>query len=133
VLAVQPSPAPAAEPAKVNPPAHPAISHTAAATTHSKTTAAPAPAFASSYTPGASVLPHPPYPPEAHELGQTGTVIMNVQFDAEGGVARVEVAHSSGVAVLDASTRSFIRAHWHSPAYAGQTVSVPVEYKLENL
>jgi len=56
---------------------------------------------------------------------------MNVMFDARGGVTYVEVAQSSGVPVLDSATRSFIRTHWHLPAYAGQAVSVPVEYRLE--
>ncbi len=58
---------------------------------------------------------------------------MNVQFDSRGSVAQAEVAQSSGVALLDSETRSFIRAHWHSPSYAGQTVSVPVQYTLQNL
>jgi len=58
---------------------------------------------------------------------------MNVQFDIKGNVADAEVAQSSGVPILDTTTRSFIRAHWHSPAYAGQLVNVPVQYKLENL
>ena len=57
---------------------------------------------------------------------------MNVRFDARGGVTLAEVTQSSGVPLLDASTRSFIRGHWHSPAFAGQTVSVPVRYALEN-
>jgi protein TonB len=78
------------------------------------------------------VLPHPPYPQEARELKQTGTVTLNVQFDSKGDVAHAEVAQSSGVPVLDSATRSFIRAHWHSPAYAGQLVSVPVQYTLQN-
>jgi len=58
---------------------------------------------------------------------------MSVQFDVKGDVADAEVAQSSGVPILDSETRSFIRTRWHSPAYAGQIVSVPVQYKLENL
>ena len=100
---------------------HPAISPTAAA------------ASPSSYAPGPSLLPHPPYPAEARDRGQTGTVIMNVQFDVKGDVADARVAQSSGVPLLDTATRSFIRAHWHSLAYAGQAVSVPVQYTLQNL
>jgi TonB family protein len=124
VLAVQPGkpmqaiPSPAA---KIPTAIHPAISHTVAA------------ASPSSYAPGPNVLPHPPYPTEARDRGQTGTVIMDVQFDVKGDVADAEVSQSSGVPILDSETRSFIRAHWHSLAYAGQAVSVPVQYKLENL
>jgi hypothetical protein len=40
---------------------------------------------------------------------------------------------SSGVPLLDSRTRTFIRDHWHSLAYAGQTVNVPIQYTLENL
>jgi len=101
-----------------------------AAKEHSTTAASATP---SSYAPGINLFPHPPYPAEASDHGQTGTVVVNVQFDARGGVAEAEVTQSSGVPILDASTRLFIRAHWHSPVYAGQTVSVPVQYTLENL
>ena len=112
---------------------HPAISHTTVATAQSSSPKLSAAATASSYASGPSVLPHPPYPAEAQNRGQTGTVLMNVQFDIKGNVANAEVAQSSGVPILDTTTRSFIRAHWHSPAYAGQLVNVPVQYKLENL
>jgi len=136
VLAVQPSkPMQALQSpaAKIQAASHPAISHTAAATAQSSPPKPAAAASPSSYAPGPSVLPHPPYPTEARDRGQTGTVIMNVQFNFKGDVADAEVAQSSGVPLLDTATRSFIRAHWHSPAYAGQAVSVPVQYKLENL
>jgi protein TonB len=114
-------------PVKIQAPPHPMIAHATPTPSH------PKPAAASSYAPGLNLLPHPPYPLEARNLGQTGTVIMNVQFDADGNVIRAEVAQSSGVPLLDSTTRSFIRAHWHSAAYAGQTISQPVEYSLENL
>jgi len=138
VLAAQPIKVDQDKPAKIqsakpSPPTHSAASPAAAVTSenHPKPTATRA--FASSYAPGASDLPHPPYPDEARNLRETGTVVVNVQFDAGGGVAQTEVTQSSGVPLLDSNTRSFIRTHWHSPAYAGQTVSVPVEYKLQNL
>lgn len=135
VLAIQPSkPMPVIEPPmpKTEVSIHSAISHTkiAATQSHSKPTTAPS---VSSYAPGPNVLPHPPYPTEAHDRGQTGTVVMNVYFDVKGDVAQAEVAQSSGVPVLDSETRSFIRTHWHSSAYAGQSINVPVQYKLENL
>jgi len=129
VLAFPPSnPAPA----KMHAAIHPGIAHTATTTTQSNSHPAAA-ASSSSYAPGLNVLPHPPYPTEARNQHQTGTVIMNVRFDARGNVAQAEVAQSSGVPVLDATTRSFIRTHWHSAAYAGQIISQPVQYSLENL
>jgi len=111
---------------------HPAGAQAVQATAQEQARPAGA-AAVSSYAPGESVLPHPPYPEEARDCGQTGTVVMNVIFDARGAVARAEVAQSSGIAVLDAKTRSFIRANWHSAVYAGQVVSVPVEYTLQKM
>jgi TonB family protein len=94
---------------------------------------APAPStVASSYAPGENIFPHPPYPEEARFLRETGTVVVDVQFNGSGGVSQVQVTQSSGVPLLDAQTRSFIREHWHTPAYAGQMLKVPVEYTLEN-
>jgi hypothetical protein len=40
---------------------------------------------------------------------------------------------SSGSLILDHQTATFIRSNWHSVAEAGQVVSVPVRYSLENL
>jgi TonB family protein len=131
ILALQPAkPNPATEHhalPKIQPVPHPA---SATALTQIKPAAAKS---ISSYSPGPSVLPHPPYPLEARDRNETGVVVMNVQFNVEGDVAHADVAQSSGVPILDDSTRSFVLAHWHSPAYAGQVVSVPVEYTLQNL
>ena len=129
VLVVQPTKPKPVTPAKIQVAIHAAISYTASAMAQSP----PKPSAPSSYAPGLDSLPHPPYPPEARDLRQTGTVVMNVQFDGKGDVTHAEVEQSSGVPILDSETRSFIRAHWHSPAFAGQVVSVPVLYKLENL
>jgi len=98
-----------------------------------KPASAPAPsAVASSFAPGANVFPHPPYPDEARYLRETGTVVVKVRFDARGDVAQVDVQQSSGVSLLDRQTRTYIRQQWHSSPYAGQTLSVPVQYTLEN-
>ncbi|MCE0521443.1 MAG: energy transducer TonB [Methylacidiphilales bacterium] len=131
VLAIQPSKPIQPAPAKTRVTVHPATSHatTATAQSHPKPAAASA---LSSYSPGINSLQHPPYPAEARDHGQTGTVIVNVVFDAEGNVAYAEVAQSSGVPILDSETRSFIREHWHSAEYAGQTIRQPVRYSLEN-
>ena len=134
VLAPQPVRIPQAETAKINFLSHPAISHTSTAIDATPPHAKPiASAPASSYAPGASVLPHPPYPPEVRDRGQVGTVTVSVQFDTQGSVTQTRVLQSSGVPLLDSETRTFIRDHWHSLAYAGQTVNVPIQYTLENL
>jgi len=133
VLAAQPPPPEPAQPIQATSVKSVAITHStlshlspagaSATTAHAKPASAPARARDA---PGR-------HPDEARSLHQTGTVLMNVQFDSSGSVADAEVAQSSGVKVLDSCTRSFIRAHWHSPEYAGQTISVPVQYTLENL
>ena len=74
---------------------------------------------------------HPPYPEDAQELHETGTVVILVTFNMAGKVTRAQVSQSSGVWLLDTSTRSFILAHWHSTALAGQTVTQPVRYNVE--
>jgi TonB family protein len=87
--------------------------------------------FASSYAPGQNVLPHPPYPEDAQNLDETGTVVMSVTFNIAGNVTQAEVSQSSGVRLLDTNTRSFILTHWHSTIFAGQTVTQPVRYTAE--
>jgi TonB family protein len=88
---------------------------------------------ASSFTAGQNAFPHPPYPEEARERREIGTVRVTVQFDTRGRVATVEITQSSGSLILDQSTTAFIRANWHSLDDAGQTVSVPVRYSLEEM
>jgi TonB family protein len=87
--------------------------------------------FVSSYAPGENVLPHPPYPEDALDMHETGTVVMSITFNMAGNVAQAEVSQSSGVGLLDTSTRSFILSHWHSTTFAGQTVTQPVRYNVE--
>ena len=87
--------------------------------------------FASSYAPGKNVLPHPPYPEDAENMGETGTVVMSVTFNMAGDVTQAKVSQSSGVRVLDTCTCSFILTHWHSTALAGETVMQPVRYTGE--
>lgn len=79
---------------------------------------------------GSSGFPRPGYPYEARIHHQTGTVLISIQFDSRGEAADVEVIQSSGVRILDSSTRSFIHSNWHNEAFAGKRVSVPVEYRL---
>jgi protein TonB len=139
ILAAQPKRVAAPSPKPIPAPASATVSPTAPV--HHSTTAKPAAAaasahvapMASSYAPGEDVFAHPPYPEEARERGEIGTVKVNVRFDARGGVAEVAITQSSGSLILDHQTATFIRSNWHSEAEAGQVVSVPVRYTLENL
>lgn len=85
----------------------------------------------SSYALGVNILSHPPYPPDARAKGQSGTVVLNVRFNAAGDVVRVDISESSGVESLDSEARGYARSHWHCADYAGQTVSQPVQFVLE--
>ncbi len=129
VLAAKTVPAKSAPPA-AHTPSHPAVTHHLPTPKAEGHAAQPPSAVTSSYAPGANIFPHPPYPDEARYLRETGTVTVKVRFDAQGNVAQVDVIQSSGVSDLDRQTRSYIRQEWHSTPYAGQTLSVPVEYKL---
>ena len=89
--------------------------------------------YVTSYALGETTFPHPPTPAEAPGLPQTRVVRMMIHFNAQGDVVEARIAQSSGVASLDAETQTYIAEHWHSQTYAGQSVSVPVEYKLTSL
>jgi len=132
VLAVQPSKPTPMTPTKTHETDHAAVKNSSITMTQSS----PKPARAASLPSQSSSddnMPDPPYPVEAQDLQETGTVYLNVQFDALGSVVTAKVTQSSGVAILDSEARSFIRAHWHSFTYAGQVVNVPVKYRLANL
>jgi TonB family protein len=79
---------------------------------------------------GSSGFPQPGYPYAAQMRHQTGTVNVSIRFDAGGNAADVEVIGSSGVSILDSSTRTFISEHWHNDSFAGQSVTVPIEYRM---
>ena len=80
---------------------------------------------------GATAMPQPNYPYSALSRQETGTVIVNVLFDARGKVVRADIQQSSGAADLDSVTRSFILRRWHVPALAGEIAIVPVVYALK--
>jgi TonB family protein len=77
---------------------------------------------------GSHHLPVPGYPPDAYAQHIEGTVMVQVSFDASGGVAEAEVVESSGSALLDSATRHFILENWHEVDMAGQTQTVPIQY-----
>lgn len=79
---------------------------------------------------GSSGFPRPGYPYEARLRHQSGTVLVGIQFDSNGRAANVEIEGSSGVSILDASTRSFIQSHWSNGSFAGRRVTVPIDYEL---
>jgi len=56
--------------------------------------------------------PVPIYPIEARRRAEQGTVLLHVQVAADGSVARVEIAESSGFDALDESAIETVRTRW---------------------
>ncbi len=84
------------------------------------------------------VNPKPLYPMIARRLGAQGVVLLRVQVREDGSVAAVELAHSSGFAVLDDSATRTVRESWRflparidgSPV--ASWVEVPIRFVLED-
>jgi len=75
----------------------------------------------------------PPYPPLSRRLGEQGKVALRILIAADGHIADVEIAASSGVERLDQAARDWVRAHWlyrpatrEGKAVASQTEAVVV-------
>jgi TonB family protein len=79
---------------------------------------------------GTSGLPHPTYPIRAKLMRVSGTVMISVTFDGGGKAVSADIVSSSGSAMLDNPTRSFILEYWRNESFAGRTETVPVEYTL---
>jgi protein TonB len=84
------------------------------------------------------VNPKPPYPLIARRLGAQGVVTLRVQVREDGSVATIELAQSSGFAVLDDSAIRTVRDSWHFvPGRLDGTpvvswVEVPIRFVLED-
>ncbi|UWX04585.1 energy transducer TonB [Pseudoxanthomonas sp. NC8] len=139
--AATPLPAPADAPRVVEeaPPVAPTPAESAALPP-SIEEAAPAPTASAQMqapSPLPDQSPSPRYPVEAVRRGDTGTVVVQVQVDAQGLPVSVEVLERSGSRVLDRAAVDAV-SDWHfAPARdaAGNAVagslSVPIDFKLE--
>jgi TonB family protein len=77
---------------------------------------------------GSSGLPAPGYPAQALAEHEGGTVGMEVVFGSDGAVSSASVTESSGVTLLDVSTRNFIYGHWKNATLANTTIHIPIIY-----
>ena len=80
--------------------------------------------------------PKPPYPEIARRRGYEGTVRLEVEVSASGGVEQVRVQKSSGYETLDRSALETVKEWRFIPARFGgmpvkSTVIVPVTFKLK--
>lgn len=73
----------------------------------------------------------PPYPKRAARNGWEGTVLLNLQINANGEVEQVEIAESSGYDILDHQARATVR-NWHfKPArHHGSSIAVTVQQPI---
>jgi protein TonB len=76
------------------------------------------------------------YPVSSLHQREQGRVLLNVLVDANGDVQRIEIAHSSGHASLDAAARDAVRAAHFKPVLAnGKAIAawglVPIEFRLD--
>jgi TonB family protein len=84
----------------------------------------------SAFALGTSGLPAPPYPYQARLNHQEGTVRLHIVFDGGGGIASADVVSSSGVEILDSSSRIWVFGHWKNASLAGKSVNVPLIYDM---
>lgn len=88
--------------------------------------------------PDYGVNPKPPYPMLARRLGAQGVVLLRVQVREDGTVATVELALSSGFAMLDESATRTVRESWRfvparlDGAPVASWVEVPIRFVLED-
>jgi protein TonB len=77
----------------------------------------------------------PRYPAAARRRGQEGLVVLLVQVDADGGVASVSVATSSGHALLDRAAREAVESWRFEPGRRdgraeARPLEVPIRFRL---
>lgn len=80
--------------------------------------------------------PKPPYPEIARRMGYEGTVRLEVEVLASGGVEEVRVRQSSGYEILDRSALKTVKDWRFIPARFGgmpvkSTVIIPITFKLK--
>lgn len=81
--------------------------------------------------------PKPPYPLLSRNLGEEGTVILNVMVETDGTVSAVSIARSSGYDRLDQSAlRTVQRWHYQPAQQQGQAIRMrnqqPVTFRLND-
>lgn len=80
----------------------------------------------------------PPYPPDARNLSQHGTVTLVLSIDATGSVTNAQVRISSGYSGLDQAAMNWVIAHWrYKPAIqngvaSASTSLAAVKFDLRN-
>jgi len=74
--------------------------------------------------------PFPSYPMEARLRHEQGTVRLKVKIGPKGNVEQVQVLQSSGYKALDDAAINAVQRWKAHPQYTGQTVSLPIQFKI---
>ena len=130
--APKPVPAPEPVPEVLPPPAPPVV--VAEAPKPAPPPPPPTPPKAADYLNN----PKPPYPALSKRLGEEGIVRLNILVNADGSVAKLEIAKSSGYARLDEVALKTVQSSWKfEPArQAGKPIQawviVPIQFTLRS-
>lgn len=57
------------------------------------------------------------------------TLKLRITFDENGWISHVTVVQPTGIDLVDRETAVWVKVHWHSDKYAGQTVDTPFDFK----
>ena len=76
--------------------------------------------------------PPPEYPREAQRAGEQGTVIVQIDVDADGRVTAATAVTRCEWPILDAAATCGIRENWTFPAGAIRHYQVSITYKLKD-
>ena len=74
-------------------------------------------------------MPKPPYPRTVMTTGPQGATTVRITTDANGNVATVEIVRSTGNALLDHHTQTYVREFWKGPPNASRTTEFIYEIR----
>jgi protein TonB len=76
--------------------------------------------------------PQPPYPKEAIEQGQQGSVTLKLTVNDAGLIDAIQIVQSSGFPLLDRGAMQFVKRRWMvPPGKGGRTYEATIIYKLQ--
>lgn len=78
---------------------------------------------------GSKNFPKPPYPFQARQRRQQGTVLLRIVV-VGGSIAEVSIARSSGHGILDSTAQSWVRSKWNFPAGLTRTLQQEIQFEL---
>ncbi|MFQ3670736.1 MAG: energy transducer TonB [Verrucomicrobiia bacterium] len=78
---------------------------------------------------GSRNFPKPPYPFQARQRRQQGTVLLRIVV-VGGSITEVNIARSSGHGILDSTAQSWVKSRWNFPAGLTRTLQQEIQFEL---